>query len=202
MHRLVATSFKTIMFTIIFIFVWDMAFYMYRAVSLNQRMESLMTSMQKVIMENNYLPEGDYEMYKTLLTQLARDMNGSDPNDRFINGFIINYDHAPYGAGVLTSLNAQRSDGTGVRTTNILQRKMSIPANYGDVMIAQIGVNINQPLWNWSHGVVGEYNYDGQDAAWVGGTDEGFTRVGFATTTFYYTYYVPCLKYQSISDVY
>lgn len=201
MHRLVATSFKTIMFTIIFIFVWDMAFYLYRAVSLNQRMESLMTSMQKVIMENNYLPEGDYEMYVTILQQLAADMNGTDAADRFINGFYTNYENSPRGA-VLGSLNASRADERGVRTTNILRDTMSVPANYGDVMIAQIGVNINQPLWNWSNGTVGNYNYDGQDAAWVGGTNEGFTRVGYATTTFYYTYYVPCLKYQSISDVY
>ena len=91
MHRLVASCFKAIMFSIIFVFVFDMSFYLYRVISLNSRRESIMTSMQKVIMENNYLPDGSYKLYENIFSKLASDMNQG--GEVFIRGFNINYSH-------------------------------------------------------------------------------------------------------------
>lgn len=196
MHRLVATVFKAIMFAMIFVFVWDIGFYLFRAFSLNQRMESIMTSMQKVVMENNYLPEGDYQMYVAIFEQLAEDMNGDgSPDDIFINGFNTNYTRQP--VDTLNDLRATKYtlDG-GVRPNqNILKKTMSVPASYGDVMVVQTSVNINMPVWNWGGAAPDDdYTYSGEDS-------REWHRVGYLTTTFTYTYYVPCLKYQSIQEI-
>ncbi len=175
------------------IFVFDLAFYVYRAFSVNQRMESIMTSMQKVIMENNYLPEGDYDMYMSIFRQLSQDMNSGDT---FIAGIGTNYDHDPTGSGILTSLIS--TDATGAHR-DLLVKQMSKPAQYGDVMICQSKVKITQPIWGFgteNHHMASDHydDYMGQDSTY-------WNRVGYRTTTFYYTYYVPCLKYQSIQDI-
>ena len=90
MHKIVYSVFKTIFLSMMLIFVFDLGFYMYRALSINGRMESLMTSMQKIVIENNYLPEQDYIMYKSIFQQLADDMNQGDV---FIAGIGLNYDN-------------------------------------------------------------------------------------------------------------
>lgn len=190
MNRLVASVFKALMIAIIGVFVFDIVFYVYRAVSLNQRMESVMTSMQKTVMENNYLPEGDYKMYEAIFRQMATDMNKGDV---FINGFSINYNRPDRGS--LSEIRATRYTQTGSEVTeNILKRQMSTPANYGDVMCIEVSVNINMPIWNWGNASPeSEYVYSGQAAP-------EWDRVGYRTNTFKYTYYVPCLKYQSIQE--
>lgn len=196
MHRLVATVFKALMAAMIFVFVWDIGFYLFRAFSLNQRMESIMTSMQKVVMENNYLPEGDYNMYVAILKQLAEDMNGDgSADDIFINGFTINFNHDA--TDTLDTLKATKYtlEGGKKSNQNILKKKMSVPASYGDVMVVQCSVNINMPVWNWgAQSPTADYTYTGQDS-------RDWNRVGYQTTTFTYTYYVPCLKYQSIQEI-
>lgn len=96
-----------------------MASYLYRAVSLNARMESLSTSLKKVVMENNCLPPEDATLYQNLLAQMVVDFNGfeklnpdgspdtstppyvissgnvtfndTNPNDDFISGMHWNY---------------------------------------------------------------------------------------------------------------
>ena len=200
MHRMVANCFKAIMFSIIFVFVFDMAFYLYRALHLNQRMNSIMTSMQKVVMENNYMPEGDYAMYKEMLLQLQRDMNGDgSSSDRFIIGFSMNYGHdaASRNGNVLSSLNAKKFTlKGGAKEVDILKKDMETPAEYGDVMIVQCEVGILQPFWNWGDNK-GDYEYDSRSEEER--TAPNWTRIDdYRSTRFTYTYYVPCLKYQSI----
>ena len=104
MNRLVYSVFKAIMMAIIFVFVFDMAFYLYRAISLNSRMQSISTSLQKVVMENNYLPSETATMYQHLFGQLIEDFNGgsysigadgslnlndSDINNNFISNCLL-----------------------------------------------------------------------------------------------------------------
>lgn len=193
MHKLVYTVFKTLMVAMIFVFVFDMASYMYRAMSINQRMESIMTSMQKVVMENNYLPEDSYKMYKSLLVQLTNDMNGksgstlvmrgADDYNWFVDAIDLNYDNAA--VGTLTALSALKyNPATGSSANeNILRTQMNLPADYGDVMVVQARVIIEQPTWFMPSG----------------SSADGLTR-GLRTTTLKYTYYVPCLKYQSVTQ--
>lgn len=191
MYKLVYTVFKTIFLSMMLIFVFDIGFYLIRAFSINQRMESIMTSMQKVVMENNYLPQGDYDMYKTIFEQLMADMNGDGTmQDRFIVGIGINYKTDPKGT-VLTQLIAQDSTG---HNRNILKTRMEKPAEYGEVMICQTRVGIQQPIWGFDNSEAQGYHYSGEDSTKWG-------RIGYRYTTFYYTYYVPCLKYQSVQDV-
>ena len=46
MNKLVYTVFSTLAFAIIFVFVWDMVFYLYRVNSLNTRIENITSAMQ------------------------------------------------------------------------------------------------------------------------------------------------------------
>ena len=202
MHKLVYTAFKTIFLSMMFIFIFDMAFYLYRAFSVNQRMESIMTSLQKVVMENNYLPYGDYIMYSKMLEQLSEDMNSSDT---FISGIGTNYNRDADGATIDHFRNTaitKASIATGFTTSHLTDRmrfKMSKPANYGDVMICQAKVQITQPIWGFGDAATTantEYtnaypDYNGQDSTY-------WNRIGYKRTTLYYNYYVPCLHYQSI----
>lgn len=193
MHKIVYSVFKTIFLSMMLIFVFDLGFYMYRALSVNGRMESLMTSMQKIVIENNYLPEQDYIMYKSIFQQLADDMNQGDV---FIAGIGLNYDKDATGTGVLTDLIS--TDSTG-HDRHLLVKRMDKPAQYGDVMICQSKVKITQPIWGFgteNHHMADDsfVDYQGQDSTY-------WNRVGYRTTTLYYTYYVPCLNYRTIQDV-
>lgn len=193
MHRLVASCFKAIMFSIIFVFVFDMSFYLYRVISLNSRMESIMTSMQKVVMENNYLPDGSYKLYENIFSRLASDMNQG--GETFIRGFNINYSHdatLPSGADTLNA-DIIYANGSSASNVNILKKRMDTPAQYGEVMAVQVIVGVYSPIWGWGSNNTGEYKYTGQNAQqWNRNATGG-------TVEFTYTYYVPCLKYQSIS---
>lgn len=188
MNRLVFNVFKTLAMSMIFVFVFDMTAYMYRAVSLNQRMENYMVSMQRVVMENNYLPEGEYLLYETLFKELAKNMN---VGGTFINGYIINYSHDAI--DTLSSLTAQKyNTQSGVtQATDILRSRMGTPADYGDIMTVQVIVEINQPTWGFTNGSSRssvDFNND---------RTSGLLQPN--TTRFSYTYFVPCLKYQSVT---
>lgn len=178
MHRIVASCFKAIAYAILFVILWDVGFYLWRANILNQRMESLMVSMQQVVTNNNYLPEGDYEMYTALLQQIAADMN---TGDRFINGFYINYDR---NSSYRPEIIASKWDGGNYVNANICRYRLDTPADYGDVAVIEIGVNINTVTWT----------DDGRHNA----VDINPDHTG--NTTFMYTYQVPCLNYATVTD--
>ena len=182
MHRLVYSVFKTIMIAMILVFAFDMFSYLYRAMSLNQRMENIMISMQREVMENNGLTEGAYNMYETMFKALADDMNGGVPGS-FVNGFWINYGkEANTQHPCLTSLNALR-DNTNV---NILCGDLKETGSYGDVMVIQVGVQINQPSWDFVGTDRGSENFQ---------NDRTSALINANTHNLWYTYYVPCLRY-------
>lgn len=208
MNKFVFTVFKAIAVAMIFVFVFDMAFYLYRALSINQRMLNLMTSMQQVVMDNNYLPQGDYALYESLFTELANNYNDPDgdgihdPFDQFVDGFRINYNHDAHDC--LASLVVERyqtsgAGGGAVINQDVLRKKMDMPANYGDVMVVQVDVQIRQPSWGFDTGATGVVSGGERGgAAWQ--NDRTSANINHKTTTFTYTYYVPCLKYQSITQ--
>lgn len=181
MHKLVYSVFKTIMVAMILVFAFDMIGYLYRAMSLNQRMENIMVSMQRIVAENNGLTPDAYSMYEDMFIQLAKDMNGDDAGS-FINGYKINYGkNARSNHMALDSITATRN---GVNV-NVLCQDMKEIASYGDVMIVQVGVSINQPTWGFtgSHSA-DNFNNDRTDASLKARTHE-----------MWYTYYVPCLRF-------
>lgn len=211
MNRLVYSVFKAIMMAIIFVFVFDMAFYLYRAISLNSRMQSISTSLQKVVMENNYLPSETATMYQHLFGQLIVDFNGgsysigadgslnlndSDINNNFISGMHWNYKNSATGiSGMSETTKVYRYNGSTFTPTDIplVIDKMSSPADYGQVMIVQLRVGVYQPLWGWST-ANGKYEYNGEDGTkWV-------RNATGASTEFVYNYYVPCLQYKTTNQ--
>lgn len=211
MNRLVYSVFKAIMMAIIFVFVFDMAFYLYRAISLNSRMQSISTSLQKVVMENNYLPSETATMYQHLFGQLVVDFNGgsysigadgslnlndSDINDNFISGMHWNYKTNATGiSGTNEETKVYRYNGTTFTPTNIplVVTKMEKAADYGQVMIVQLRVGVYQPLWGWNV-ANGRYEYNGEDGTkWV-------RNATGASTEFVYNYYVPCLQYKTTNQ--
>lgn len=211
MNRLVYSVFKAIMMAIIFVFVFDMAFYLYRAISLNSRMQSISTSLQKVVMENNYLPSETATMYQHLFGQLIADFNGgsysigadgslnlndSDINNNFISGMHWNYKNSATGiSGMSETTKVYRYNGSTFTPTDIplVIDKMSSPADYGQVMIVQLRVGVYQPLWGWST-ANGKYEYNGEDGTkWV-------RNATGASTEFVYNYYVPCLQYKTTNQ--
>jgi hypothetical protein len=211
MNRLVYSVFKAIMMAIIFVFVFDMAFYLYRAISLNSRMQSISTSLQKVVMENNYLPSETATMYQHLFGQLIVDFNGgsysigadgslnlndSDINNNFISGMHWNYKNGATGvSGMSETTRVYRYNGSTFTPTDIplVIDKMCSPADYGQVMIVQLRVGVFQPLWGWG-AANGKYEYNGEDGTkWV-------RNATGASTEFVYNYYVPCLQYKTTNQ--
>lgn len=193
MNKLVYSVFKAIMLAIIFVFVFDMVFYLYRAISLNSRMQSISTSLQKVVMENNYLPSETANMYGQLFAQLITDFN---VKDNFILGIHWNYlDDAIGISGMNEKTKVYRYNGSKFTPTDIplVVNKMRDPADYGQVMIVQLRVGVYQPLWGW--GVAdGSYHYNGEDVTkWV-------RNATSASTEFVYNYYVPCLQYKTTNQ--
>ena len=105
MNKLVYSVFKAIFIAIIGVFVFDMVFYLYRAFSINTRMENITTSMRKVVIENNYMPEETAQVYQQVIGQMVSDYNhakysvsngnitftDSNPNDNFVKGIQWNY---------------------------------------------------------------------------------------------------------------
>lgn len=211
MNKLVYSVFKAIMMAIIFIFVFDMAFYLYRAISLNSRMQSISTSLQKVVMENNYLPSETATMYQHLFGQLIVDFNGgsysigadgslnlndSDINDNFISGMHWNYKIDATGiSGMNEKTKTYRYNGSSFTPTDVdlVVKHMNEPADYGQVMIVQLRVGVYQPLWGWNV-ANGKYEYNGEDGTkWV-------RNATGASTEFVYNYYVPCLQYKTTNQ--
>lgn len=175
MHRIVANCFKGIAFAIIFVIVWDLGFYLWRANALNQRMESIAVSMQEVVSKNNYLPEGDRLMFNSILNSIKDDMNVSDT---FINAFDWNYNDNC----VFDSSTLQSNLGS-----NKLIKQMGYPASYGDVMVIELRVSLNATYWT-------QVNTGSQG-------NSGDTFVNNNTgIVFTYTYLVPCLKYTTVTD--
>lgn len=207
MNKLVYSVFKAIMISIIFVFIFDMASYLYRAVSLNARMESLSTSLKKVVTENNYLPPEDAELYEKLFAQMINDFN-SNPSEPFICGFHWNFGHSavksngsPMTAGSSTGILSLKGTvyskvGSNWQSSQryIVETDMSKPREYGDIQVVQLRVGVYQPLWGWSSSgspTDTDYNYSGENAqAWN-------VNRNARSTEFTYTYYVPCMKYKT-----
>lgn len=226
MNRLTISVFKAIAVSIIFIFLFDIVFYMYRVASLNSRMESISTSMRKVVMENNYLPPevaSNYsEIFKHMICDFnsvvytpgmsnadlvgggrnSQDVDGNNGNSvnaaAFIAGMQWNYEN---NAATPLSITANKSywtgSGWGNRSEDIVKLRMKDPADYGDIMVMQMTVEVFQPLWGWTQ-ADGTYNYNSGMSA-DDRSINGWVR-NAAVTKLVYTYYVPCLNFRTITS--
>lgn len=221
MNRMVWCVFKAIALSMIFVFVWDMGFYLYRTYALNQRMEMLMSSLTKVVQENNYLPENEKEVYDTLFRNIADMMNGdkskydSDSEKtgsdyQFVNGFQWNYAKDSKGtinyANKVDDIMADVTDVKGKKyNRNILVRSMDKSACYGDIMLVYVSVNVNTPFWYFTTKTedVSKTATNGK-AYEIGDNSRSLTtwkrNVAYSNVTMDYVYYVPCMNYTSVTD--
>ena len=225
MNRMVWCVFKAIALSIIFVFVWDMGFYLYRTFALNQRMEMLMSSLTKVVQENNYLPEQDMNLYKTLFQNIADSMNGdkskytnndetTGENYRFINGYTWNYSSGSAGTAYTNTLEDVNATVTNVNGTpesrNILVRTMDKSACYGDIMAVYVAVNVNTPFWTFDNTTsTFDAANNTQNVSSNGKVSDGdgsrsidhwHRNLRYSTVTLDYLYYVPCMNYTSVTD--
>lgn len=188
MHRIVITAFKAVAFSIIFVVVWSVVFYLLRVSSLNSRLETVMVSMQQDVAKNNYLTEDAYTMYESILRGIADDMNtttgGSEViYDNFIVGFRINYNH-----GISNDLANQigLADGSGGEANGAhYSTVLSNPGNAGDIAVIELTVVFNAITW-------------GHNVAADSGVDQLVS--GTTTNSISYVYQVPCLRYISVTE--
>lgn len=204
-YRMIYQVFKTLAIAMVMVFVFDIVFYLYRAYSLNQRMESMCVSLQKVVSENNYLPEGQYNMFTTLFDDMADSFNSGyvtnddgtitrvdesslSGTDRNINRFIVRQDD---GHAVRLNYGQTPEGGTPSITGVTVGSDLSKPLDYGDVAYIQVKVEVKQPVWDFIGTSYSAANFQNSN------TDSSIAE---KTTEFTYTYLVPCLKYQSVTN--
>lgn len=192
MNRLVFGVFKAIALSMILVIVFDMAMYLYKAVSLDQRMKNMMVSMQRTVAENNYLPETAYNTYVTMLRTMASQLEGRDGNpfigtqDGGTKALFLNYGYNAWG------VDTDVQDAITQGSTKLITR-MDKKGTYGDVMVVQAAVMVRQPTWGFvkTSGVVD----GGENGAEALQNDSTSTQLEASTHTFTYTYYVPCMNY-------
>lgn len=209
MARWIFNMFKTIAFAMVLVFVLDMAFYLYKALNLNQRMESVCVSLQKVVSENNYLPEGEYKMFENIFDGIGKTMNGikvtdsiSDADQNFIiwdksggkgsHAVRLNYKKDASSTDIpAMEIPVYDKNSGGTVKKNVVHTRLDKPADYGDVMYIEAKVKVKMPIWRFTASK-DKLNAD----SW--GRDEDLNNKN--TTTFTYNYLVPCLKYQSVTN--
>lgn len=172
MNKTVWVAFKAVAFSIIFVIIWSVSFYLFKAYSLNQKIESVMVTMQQEVSKNNYLPQSTYDMYEEMLRGIAGTMNGNEAGS-FVRGFNINYHHN------------SAFQPTSVGGVNYVTR-LDTPGNYGDVAVIELQVTMNAVEWFYDPAEDGAANQVQTD--------------NNAATTLTYTYQVPCLRYISVTN--
>ena len=88
MNKFVYSIFKAILISMIMFMVFDVALYLYRVFTLNQKIESISVSMQAVVSENNYMPKENAIIYSSMLQDLMESYNR---DDKFIMAMDWNY---------------------------------------------------------------------------------------------------------------
>lgn len=229
MNRLVYSVFKAIMLSIIFVFVFDMVFYLYRAISLNSRMQSISTSLQKVVMENNYLPSETANMYGQLFAQLITDFNGYvNPltgeqidyyswedgklvhiikDDKFKYDSSINNDD--FISGMHWNYKDEATGVSGMKQTTKVYRYNGSAFTPTDIPL--VVDKMCDPA-DYGQVMIVQLRVGVFQPLWGWGTADGtynyngedgtkwVRNATGASTEFVYTYYVPCLQYKTTNQ--
>lgn len=192
MHRIVVTAFKAVAYAMIFVIIWSVVFYLFRVFALNSKLETIMVSMRQDVSQNNYLTEDKYEMYKTMLLDVANEMNNGDT---FVVGYNLNYvkgdksnacvsDDTPSNMGLHYTSDGYKMSGATNSPTYSLN--LAKPAACGDVAVIELQVGFNAISWRY-------------DTAEQAAADE-LKLTDDIVNTITYTYQVPCLKYVNVVD--
>lgn len=173
MNKVVWTAFKSVAAAIIFVIVWSVGFYLFRAYNLNQRIEAVMVTMQQEVSKNNYLTEDAYHMYENIFLDIQETMNNGGT---FVEGFNINYgEDSNY-------IPVDRGHSSLVYSTDL-----QTPANYGDIAVLEVQVGIVPVIWFY-------------DTTQNGAANQVQMRDDPGVIILTYTYQVPCMRYVSVTD--
>ena len=185
MTRFVYNAFKAVILAIIFVFVWDMGFFLFKTLNLHQRMLLLTGQMVDTVEANNYMP-ADFWIgtgtlsnpngtYARIMDDIANTMNAGD---RFVVGYSINYGSGSNDSGFvdigiddISTAPAVRNDGK-----SYFHQTMETPAYYGDVMLVWMEIGVAPPKWGYTGGDLNKYD------------SSGCVKLA-------YRYVVPCLHY-------
>lgn len=207
--RTIIRVFKTIAIAMVLVFVCDIAIYLYKAFQLQQRIESLAVSLQRTVMQNNYLPESEHATYSALFEHTVQTLNGTNKandthhrwgrelndNESFIqtngnpaNGIRMNYDtnihnHSGLVEGVDGASKITVNGETVFDPNNERCVNLATPAEYGDLKYIQISVTLIQPYWGFTNQL----------------DSNSWGIIDHPTTTMYFSYLVPCLHYNAIT---
>lgn len=196
MNKFVYSIFKAILISMIMFMVFDVALYLYRVFTLNQKIESISVSMQSVVSENNYMPKENAIIYSSMLQDLMESYNR---DDKFIMAMDWNYKDNVSTDTVLPEITATRilyeNNNISESSVDVVSKCMGQPADYGDIQTIQIRVIVRQPFWDF---FTGSGDMDGQNV--------GVEKVNLSdsdmrhTTMLTYTYFVPCLRYNAYTQ--
>lgn len=204
LNRMVLNVGRVIILSMILVFLMDMGFYLYRVFSLNARVEAIMVGVQRAVMDNNTLPADIESTYRKIFVNMAKDYNRGE---NFIDGLGWNYGgDMSGGMSDVLNMRGRRQVYTGSgwveQDVEIVHKDMKKVGDYGDIMAVQFWVRVRQPLWGFG-------NSGGTDETRVidkntwSNTDhnaKNWNRSIARMTELVYTYYVPCLRYRSVTQ--
>lgn len=194
MNRLVFNAFKAVMLAIIFVFVWDMGFFLFRTMNLHQRMLLVTGQMVSTVQANNYMPSefwigtGDSTnpngVYASILKDIADTMNSGD---NFVLGYNINYSEKNSGFSVLPGTKDASVIDTYGRDVGqaYLHTKMNTPAYYGDMMVVYLQVGVACPFWSMKT----------ENNVFIATNEDSSHKKMYSIVRLDYRYVVPCLHY-------
>ena len=87
MHRLVSTVFKTLILSLLFMFLLDTALLAVEIISIHSKVSNIAGTMQMELSRNNYMPESIGDTFKTYLESIAESSTvmNNDKSNVFIN---------------------------------------------------------------------------------------------------------------------
>lgn len=144
MNKMVATAFKSVALSIIFVVIWQTCFYVFRVYTLNEKVNVIVRMMTEDVSEHNRLTDDAHNLYTSLFAELQ---NTSNSGDLFVTSISYNYS----------------TEATSVTETTVggvsLHRKLNTAGEYGDIMVIEVKVGVNTNiLWNRPDVDVGEIN--------------------------------------------
>lgn len=85
MHRLVATTFKILMLSMLFMFLLDTSLLIVEIIGIHSKVSNITGTMQTELSRNNYMPEPMAEAFTEFLVDIANDSTIMEDDDVWTN---------------------------------------------------------------------------------------------------------------------
>lgn len=94
MHRLVSTVFKTLILSLLFMFLLDTSLLAVEIISIHSKVSNIAGTMQTELARNNYMPDALAETFTDFLTDIARTSSIMEESDVKTNFATLTADNA------------------------------------------------------------------------------------------------------------